>query len=197
MPQTQLRLKLWLLSAKKTESQGARSRARSSVKLFTATNCSFMHDTYNYSMLKSWIIGTIGCSSLNPSESLSCATSVGICILKKCLCIIQSICVTHSPYSLAAVINYNSSWTYCYHVYTLASWQYFLFVKRLKALVPMWSICLCLSVSLSLMAIHRDCLSSLRLVLDYQLLWKLLFPFQIHFVLPYWDKPPRRWLASL
>lgn len=130
MPQTQLRFKLWPLSAKKTESQVARS----SVKLSTATNCSFMHDTYNYSMLKSWIIGTIGCSSLNPSESLSCATSVGICMLKKCLCMVQSICVTHSPYSLAPVINYNSSWTYCYHVYTLASWQYFLFLKKIESI---------------------------------------------------------------
>ena len=99
--QTQLRLKLWLQGIKKSENQVARS----SVKLSTATNCSFMHDTYNYSMLKSWIIGTIGYSSFNPSESLSCATSVGICILKKCLCILQSICVTHSPYSPAPVIN--------------------------------------------------------------------------------------------
>lgn len=89
---TQLRLILGLLGIKKTENQVTRS----SIKLSTATNCSFMHDTYNYSMLKSWIIETIGCSSLNPSESLNCATSVGICILKKCLCIIQSICVIQS-----------------------------------------------------------------------------------------------------
>lgn len=91
----------WLMGIKETENQAARS----SVKLSTATNFSFMHDTYNYSMLKSWIIGTIGWSSFNPSESLSCATSVGICILKKCLCIVQSICVTHSPYNPAPVIN--------------------------------------------------------------------------------------------